>query len=112
MLARRTFGTSIATLLAGAALFLAGCSSSQPRDIHYGTDAGLGYSPPDLASATGSEDAADTDAENLVDSSSPVDATGVDAMGVDATSVHAQNVDAGTPQDGGVPVDASANGVD
>jgi hypothetical protein len=40
-------GRSLAIGSAAAALMLLGCSSSQPRDINYGTDVGLDFTPPD-----------------------------------------------------------------
>jgi hypothetical protein len=44
---RPTYASTFLTLIAVASLCLAACSSSRPRDQWYGTDAGLGYVPPD-----------------------------------------------------------------
>jgi hypothetical protein len=68
-----------------ASLFCSGCSSEGPRDLNYGTDAGLGYVPPDApvradAAPDRSEAAAETDAG--LDGASPYD-TSVDAISSD-----------------------------
>jgi hypothetical protein len=44
--------------VAYTAFVLAGCSSSPPRDLNYGTDVGAGYIPPDATAKTSPEDAA------------------------------------------------------
>ena len=44
-----------------ASLLCFGCSSDEPRDMNYGTDAGLGYEPPDAPVRT---DAAPDDSES------------------------------------------------
>ena len=44
---RPTYASTFLTLIAVASLFFTACSSSRPRDQWYGTDAGLGYVPPD-----------------------------------------------------------------
>ena len=61
----------VAALVTSATLFLSGCSSSQPRDINYGTDVGVGYVPPDVAST--SPDSATIDAGNSADSTDAMD---------------------------------------
>jgi hypothetical protein len=83
--------TPMCLMVAVGAVLLSGCSSSQPaRDLHYGTDAGLGYVPPD-ASGTVVADVApgggiasdasregpvayDSDTESLGDASAAADA--------------------------------------
>jgi hypothetical protein len=61
--------------LALALLPLAGCSSSQPRDLNFGTDVGVGYVPPDVAPSI--QDAGAVEVAS-------VDLAGVDTVGVDA----------------------------
>jgi len=52
MLTRPRLTIGILSLAASAAMLLSGCSSSSPRDIHYGTDVGLDYVPPDAGPAS------------------------------------------------------------
>jgi hypothetical protein len=47
MLAKPKLAGPLAALLAASALLFSACSSSHPRDINYGTDAGLDFVPPD-----------------------------------------------------------------
>jgi hypothetical protein len=56
MLLRPMLASALLTLVAVASLLLAGCSSSGPRDINYGTDVALGYVPPDAAAAVSPAD--------------------------------------------------------
>lgn len=77
------------SLLAGACTLVGGCSSSQPRDMNYGTDAGLGYTPPDYATTTttSGSDAADASVADSADADGGADAdsgqASVDVGGVD-----------------------------
>jgi hypothetical protein len=66
-------GRSLAIGSAAVALMLLGCSSSQPRDINYGTDVGLDFTPPDGGSP---KDALTQESGASVDSS--VGEVGVD----------------------------------
>ena len=52
MLLRPVLTSALLTLVAVASLLPAGCSSSGPRDINYGTDVALGYVPPDAAAVS------------------------------------------------------------
>jgi hypothetical protein len=74
MLLRPKLAGLSAILMIGAALLFSGCSSSQARDINYGTDVGLGYVPSDAAPQTTSYDAA-TEAGIAVDSTGAIDST-------------------------------------
>jgi hypothetical protein len=49
MLAKPSLAGPLAALLAAAALLFSACSSSHPRDINWGTDAGLDFVPPDAS---------------------------------------------------------------
>jgi hypothetical protein len=77
MLAKPKLAGPLAALLAASALIFSACSSSHPRDIHYGTDAGLDFVPLDGA----------------IDTTSAIDGSG--------------GSEAGASDDGGVPVDVS-----
>ncbi len=70
MLVRPKLAGPVSALVFGAALFFSGCSSSKPRDLHYGTDADLFYVPPDAPPAT---DAEAIDAESALDSENALD---------------------------------------
>ncbi len=83
MLPRPKSAVRLAVFFALAALPLLGCSSSQPRDINYGTDAGLGYIPPDGGGTSSTGDAVQIDSGS-VDSGNRADAAG-DAA-IDAAS--------------------------
>jgi hypothetical protein len=52
MLTRPKFAGLFIALVTGAALLLAGCSSSSPRDMSWGTDVAVGYVPPDAGATT------------------------------------------------------------
>lgn len=47
MLLRQRLAIGVAALATAAWPMLPGCSSSNPRDINYGTDVGVGFVPPD-----------------------------------------------------------------
>lgn len=49
MLVRERLAISVAVLAAAVLPVLPGCSSSNPRDVNYGTDVGLDFVPPDAA---------------------------------------------------------------
>jgi hypothetical protein len=72
---------TLTTLVAGAALFLTGCSSSSPRDMNYGTDVGLAYVPTDVAVTTtdggtdGGTEFTAKDAANDMDGEAAVDSS-------------------------------------
>ena len=68
----------VAALVTSAALFLSGCSSSQPRDINYGTDVGVGYVPPVVTPTDGAS----------------IDGTGIDGAGIDGAAIDGAAVDA------------------
>ena len=76
---RPMYTRALLTLAAAASLLLPACSSSGPRDMNYGTDAGLGYVPPDVGARADSapdkatDQAADADGGSALDSS--VDST-------------------------------------
>jgi hypothetical protein len=74
MLVSPKLAGALTTLVAGAAMFLTGCSSSSPRDMNYGTDVGAGYIPWD-GSTTSDEDSADSTKESAdsIDSSGDID---------------------------------------
>ena len=83
MLVRPKLAGALATLVASAVLFLAACSSSQPRDISYGTDVGANYVPPD-APATSSDDAAQSTSEVSDDSAAVVKGGAIYDASIDA----------------------------
>jgi hypothetical protein len=71
---------SLLTLAVAAGLLLPACSSSGPRDMNYGTDAGLGFVPPDVGPRPDVAPAAkDTALEQAADAGGPVDSS-VDSM--------------------------------
>lgn len=49
MLVRERLAISVAILAAAVLLALPGCSTNNPRDINYGTDVALDFTPPDAA---------------------------------------------------------------
>jgi hypothetical protein len=104
MLLRPKLAGLCAALAISAALLFSGCSSSHPRDIHYGTDADLFWVPPDAAPTTTVYDAA-VDFANALDSADAVDS----ADATDATDA-ADAADPASAVDGEVPVDAATNG--
>ena len=71
-----------AALVTSTALFLSGCSSSQPRDINYGTDVGVGYVPPVVTPTDGAA----------------IDGAGIDGAGIDAA------IDAGISSDSAIDI--------
>jgi len=73
MYLRPKLASLVAALLTSAALFLSGCSSSQPRDINYGTDVGVGYVPPVVTPTDGGA----------------IDGAGIDGAGIDGAAVDA-----------------------
>ena len=105
MLLRPKLAGLFAALVTSAALLCSGCSSSQPRDINYGTDVGLGYVPPDVAPT--STEAGAIEAGGSVDSGSAIETGGPadapDAASAEISADSADDVDA-------VLVDASIDG--
>jgi len=90
---------TLTTLVAGAALFLTGCSSSSPRDMNYGTDVGLGYEPTDVAVTT---------TDGGTQSTTMDDASDLDGgAAVDASIDFSDAVDATNDMDGEAAVDSS-----
>jgi hypothetical protein len=96
MYVRPKLAGMVAALVTSAALFLSGCSSSQPRDINYGTDVGVGYvpsvvTPTDGAAINGASiDAgasADTAMDVMTSSDNAVDAAVLDVEVPDVASV-------------------------
>jgi hypothetical protein len=71
----------VPSLAATAASLLLACSSSQSRDVNYGTDAGLGFVPPD---APPRNDAAPAKAEVSGEAAAPLDSGGADETPVDS----------------------------
>jgi len=84
MLAKPKLAGPLAAFLAASALIFSACSSSHPRDIYYGTDAGLGFVPPDVGAS--------------IDTSSGIDGS----VGSESGASEAAASDAG-----GSPVDLS-----
>jgi hypothetical protein len=84
MLAKPKLAGPLAVLLAASALIFSACSSSHPRDINYGTDAGLDFVPPDGGTSPS------------IDTSSGIDSSVGSESGASAASA-----------DGGAPVDVS-----
>lgn len=87
MLPRPRFASALFTLVAVASLLLAGCGSSGPRDMNYGTDVALGYVPPDSAADTAdgardvSAESAAADSPAVVDGGTAPDSSGtIDTM--------------------------------
>jgi hypothetical protein len=72
MLLRPKLAGLFIALMASGTLLLSGCSSSSPRDLHYGTDADLFWVPPDATPTTATDDAA-VDAGVSSDSATAVD---------------------------------------
>jgi hypothetical protein len=101
MLLRPKLAGLLVTFMASAALLFSGCSSSQPRDINYGTDVGLGYVP---ASATST--ATEAGASEAGGSAVSGSADGADDAGISVDSV----ADVNAAADAGVSVDASIDG--
>jgi hypothetical protein len=99
------FRPSLAGLFAALALstglLFSGCSSSKPRDVHYGTDADVGFIPPDAPAATTTYDAG-------IDGGSAMD-SGIDGNAASATDsdVSADTVSA---VDAAVSVDTAVDG--
>jgi len=60
MLLRPMIARTLLTFAAGASLLHAGCGSSGPRDMNYGTDVALGWVPPDAGAGSAVEVARDT----------------------------------------------------
>jgi len=96
MLVRQKLALGVATF--AMALAVAGCSSNHPRDINYGNDTGVGFTPPDVA---------------------PVDGQAIDAQAVDGQVEETDNsadagendVSVGGSPDAAVPSpDASTDG--
>lgn len=90
----------LALALIGLALALlpfAGCSSSQPRDLSYGTDVGVGYVPPDVAPS--------------IQDAGAVEVASIDLAGVDTAGNDTAGNDTAVPD---APIDAvvDAAGVD
>jgi pectin methylesterase-like acyl-CoA thioesterase len=76
---RPPFARIVLALCAVAGLMLAACSSSAPRDKRYGTDAALGWEPPEAAAVSSPDLGPDT-AAGPVDSADNADGgTAVDA---------------------------------
>jgi hypothetical protein len=80
MLARSKLALASSLLLASALLSFSACSSSEPRDLNFGTDAGLGWIPPDAS-------AADDVAQGTIDAS-------LDSGGSGDVFMYDQTVDA------------------
>jgi hypothetical protein len=59
MLAKPKLGGPLAASLAASALLFSACSSSHPRDINYGTDAGVGFVPVDVGPSLDTSSALD-----------------------------------------------------
>ena len=89
MLAKPKLAGPFAALLAASALLFSACSSSHPRDIHWGTDAGLDFVPPDGG------------ASPSIDTSGTIDGSGGSEAG--ASNASASSVS----NDGGDQVDVS-----
>jgi hypothetical protein len=77
MLLRPKLAGLFAALVVSAALLFPGCSSSHPRDLHWGTDADLFYVPPDAPPAA-------VDSANAADGGMAVDAS-MDGDDIDAS---------------------------
>jgi len=105
MLLRPKLAGLFAALVTSAALFFTGCSSSQPRDLNYGTDVGLGYVPPDVGPTV--TEAGAGEAGGSAESGSAVEA-GETAN--DAASSVDSVADVSAAADAGVTVDASVDG--
>jgi hypothetical protein len=98
MLLRPKLTTRVAVVFALAALPLLGCSSSQPRDINYGTDAGLGFVPPEGGTTNSAPDGVQ------------VDTASADTMnGADAAGDSKDSLDGNIGSDGGVSDDGSTD---
>ena len=113
MLVRTKLAGPLAALVASVPLLLAGCSSSQPRDINYGTDVGVGYVPPD-APAT-SVDAQSVDSTNVIDGGVPYDSSVANVVDGGATydpSIDANDADSANVVDGGATYDSSVDADD
>jgi hypothetical protein len=88
MLAKPKLAGPFAALLAALALLFSACSSSHPRDINYGTDAGLGFVPLDVGTS--------------------VDTSGIDgSVGSEAGTSNVSASNASASNDGGAQVDVS-----
>ena len=86
-----------AALVTSTALFLSGCSSSQPRDINYGTDVGVGYVPPVVTPTDGAAiDGAGIDGAGI-------DGAGIDGAGIDGAGIDAA-IDAGISSDSAIDI--------
>jgi hypothetical protein len=105
MLLRPKLAGLFAALVTSAALLVSGCSSSQPRDLNWGTDVGLGFVPPDVAPTA--TEAGATEAGGNVESGSAIETGGnsdaADAASAEISADSADDVDA-------VLVDASIDG--
>ena len=76
MFPRPRIASALFTLVAVASFLLAGCGSSGPRDMNYGTDVALGYIPPDSGpdTADGARNVGEVSADSaVVDSAAVVD---------------------------------------
>ena len=94
-LLRLAFVHGVVALAALATAQLLACSTSQPRDINYGTDVGLSYVP-------GSDSAPSTDAASA---NLSADAASLDAATTDVSAdVASLDLDTGDSADSAVPV--------
>jgi hypothetical protein len=100
MLVRPKFAIAIAAFGLSATLFFSACSSSQPRDINWGTDVAVGWVPPDADVTVLPADS------GIVDSST--DATNANAT----TDIALSSVDDAGVSDAGASVDASVDADD
>jgi hypothetical protein len=106
MLARAALSKVILTC--GVVALFSGCSSSQPRDLNYGTDVGLSFKPPDSALVASNSDASAHDAvvDTVIDAAGEdVSDTAIETVG-DTTILDSESQD---PADAGVLRDSSTS---
>jgi hypothetical protein len=108
MLLRPKLAGLLVTFMASAALLFSGCSSSQPRDLNYGTDVGLGYVPPDVAPTA--TEAGTSEAGRSAESGSADEAGGTFDGAADAGISVDSVADVNAAADADVSVDAFIDG--
>lgn len=108
MFIRPKLVVGLACIATGAALLLSGCSAGTPRDIHYGTDVGGNYTPPDTRTVSSwdtSGEAIPGEAERPVDGGTVLD--GNASLDESLATDTSPSLDADLPVAEGPPMDAT-----
>jgi PBP1b-binding outer membrane lipoprotein LpoB len=104
MSARSKVAPTSGLLLALAIVLLSACSSSEPRDMWGGTDAGQNYTAPDLPLKN---DVVSAEVNGAVEVQA-VEVQAIDVEAVDSVVVDSEATDTNVPVDAEIIIDSSA----